>query len=45
PAEGYHQDYYRKSPIRYNLYRYGCGRNARLKELWGRQALSGINKQ
>ncbi|MCZ6812776.1 MAG: peptide-methionine (S)-S-oxide reductase MsrA [Alphaproteobacteria bacterium] len=44
PAEGYHQDYYKKNPIRYNLYRYGCGRNARLKELWGRQALSGIKK-
>ena len=43
PAEGYHQDYYNKNPIRYKLYRYGCGRNARLKELWGRQALSGIN--
>lgn len=34
-AEGYHQDYYKKSPIRYNYYRRGCGRDARVKELWG----------
>jgi peptide-methionine (S)-S-oxide reductase len=36
PAEEYHQDYYEKNPIRYKLYRAGCGRDARLKELWGR---------
>ena len=35
PAEDYHQNYYKKNPIRYNLYRTGCGRDARLKELWG----------
>ncbi len=35
PAEDYHQDYYKKNPIRYRLYRQGCGRDARLKELWG----------
>jgi len=35
PAEGYHQDYYRKNPVRYKLYRYGCGRDQRLAELWG----------
>ena len=35
PAEGYHQDYYRKNPIRYRYYRYSCGRDARLEELWG----------
>ncbi|MEO8855571.1 MAG: peptide-methionine (S)-S-oxide reductase MsrA [Burkholderiaceae bacterium] len=35
PAENYHQDYYRKNPIRYKLYRTTCGRDARLKELWG----------
>ncbi len=35
PAEEYHQDYYKKNPIRYKLYRYGCGRDNRLKELWG----------
>jgi len=36
PAEDYHQDYYRKNPLRYNYYRYGCGRDARVKELWGK---------
>jgi len=35
PAEDYHQDYYVKNPVRYNFYRTGCGRDARLKELWG----------
>ena len=38
PAEGYHQDYYMKNPVRYNLYRTGCGRDARLKQLWGDRA-------
>lgn len=36
PAEDYHQDYYLKNPIRYKLYRYGCGRDRRLQELWGK---------
>lgn len=40
PAEEYHQDYYRKNPVRYNYYRLSCGRDARLKELWGSQAAS-----
>ena len=35
PAEGYHQDFYKKSPRRYTSYRAGCGRDRRLKELWG----------
>jgi len=35
PAEDYHQQYYRKNPIRYKFYRYRCGRDQRLKELWG----------
>lgn len=35
PAEEYHQDYYRKNPIRYKYYRYSCGRDKRLGELWG----------
>ena len=35
PAEEYHQDYYRKNPIRYQFYRSGCGRDGRLRELWG----------
>lgn len=38
PAEDYHQDYYQKNPVRYNFYRTGCGRDARLKELWGDKA-------
>jgi peptide-methionine (S)-S-oxide reductase len=38
PAEDYHQDYYRKNPVRYKFYRTGCGRDARLKELWGSAA-------
>jgi peptide-methionine (S)-S-oxide reductase len=38
PAEDYHQDYYQKNPIRYKFYRTGCGRDARLKELWGAAA-------
>ena len=37
-AEDYHQDYYLKNPIRYRFYRQGCGRDARLKELWGDKA-------
>jgi len=36
-AEDYHQDYYKKSPIRYKYYRYSCGRDKRLEELWGEQ--------
>lgn len=36
PAEDYHQDYYRKNPARYKFYRAGCGRDARLTELWGK---------
>ena len=35
PAEEYHQDFHTKNPIRYNAYRFGCGRDRRLKELWG----------
>ena len=35
PAEDYHQDYYRKNPIRYQYYRASCGRDLRLKQLWG----------
>jgi peptide-methionine (S)-S-oxide reductase len=34
PAEDYHQDYYLKNPIRYKYYRYRCGRDVRLQELW-----------
>ena len=35
PAEEYHQDYYRKNPLRYKYYKFSCGRAQRLKELWG----------
>ena len=45
PAEEYHQNYYKKKPIHYKLYRYSCGRDARIKELWGKDALLGISKR
>jgi len=35
PAEDYHQNYYQKNPLRYKFYRYSCGRDQRLEELWG----------
>ena len=35
PAEDYHQDYYKKNPVRYRFYRTSCGREARVKSLWG----------
>jgi peptide-methionine (S)-S-oxide reductase len=38
PAEQYHQHYYKKNPLRYNYYRSSCGRDRRLKELWGDSA-------
>ncbi len=38
PAEEYHQHYYKKNPIRYKFYRTRCGRDRRLKELWGSMA-------
>ncbi|MEM9135961.1 MAG: peptide-methionine (S)-S-oxide reductase, partial [Cyanobacteria bacterium P01_F01_bin.42] len=34
-AEDYHQDYYVNSPVRYKTYRFACGRDNRLAELWG----------
>jgi peptide-methionine (S)-S-oxide reductase len=34
-AEEYHQDYYKKNPIRYGYYRKSCGRDARVDEVWG----------
>ncbi len=36
--ESYHQDFYKKSPIRYNAYRWNCGRDKRLREIWGDRA-------
>ena len=35
PAEDYHQDYYKKNPVQYRYYRWNCGRDARLSEIWG----------
>lgn len=45
PAETYHQDYYKKSPLRYKLYRWNCGRDQRVRELWGDRAFTGIPKK
>jgi len=36
-AEGYHQDYYKKSPVQYKFYRWNCGRDQRVKQIWGAQ--------
>lgn len=41
PAEEYHQDFYKKEPLRYTLYRFNCGRDARLDVLWGSEAGGG----
>jgi peptide-methionine (S)-S-oxide reductase len=38
PAEDYHQDFHHKSPTRYKFYKSGCGRDARLQQLWGKPA-------
>ena len=35
PAEDYHQDYYQKNPLRYKYYRFACGRDQRLEQVWG----------
>jgi peptide-methionine (S)-S-oxide reductase len=45
PAEDYHQNYYEKNPVRYKFYRYRCGRDARIRDLWGDQAMRGIKKK
>lgn len=37
PAEEYHQDYYKKNPVRYRFYRWSCGRDTRLEELWEKE--------
>jgi peptide-methionine (S)-S-oxide reductase len=41
PAEEYHQDYYKKNPLRYKYYRTSCGRDNRLAEVWGKGAKPG----
>ncbi len=43
PAEAYHQDYYRKNPVRYRFYRWNCGRDARLRTVW--EGRGGASKQ
>jgi peptide methionine sulfoxide reductase msrA/msrB len=40
PAEEYHQNYYLKNPVRYKYYRWNCGRDQRLEELWGKKSAS-----
>lgn len=42
PAEEYHQDYYLKNPLKYQFYRWSCGRNQRVAEVWGERAYQGI---
>ena len=44
PAENYHQDYYTKNPVRYRFYRFSCGRDSRVQQVWGRQAHDGIER-
>lgn len=44
PAETYHQDYYKKNPIRYKFYKWNCGRAQRLQKLWGKRGMSPIEK-
>ena len=44
PAEDYHQDYYKKNPTRYALYRFSCGRDRRISTVWGDSAHRGIKK-
>ncbi len=43
PAEEYHQDFYKKNPVRYKMYRAGCGRDRRLAQLWGKDAGHGAS--
>ena len=42
PAEDYHQDYYTKSPFRYRYYRFACGRDSRVQQIWGKEAHDGL---
>ena len=42
PAEDYHQNYYKRNPVRYRYYRFSCGRDAKVKRLWGKKAYMGI---
>jgi peptide-methionine (S)-S-oxide reductase len=40
-AEEYHQDYYKKNPLHYRFYRFSCGRDARVRQVWGDEAGGG----
>ena len=44
PAENYHQDYYTKNSVRYRFYRFSCGRDSRVQQVWGNQAHDGIER-
>ena len=39
-AEDYHQDFYKKNESRYKFYRWNCGRDQRLEQLWGKKEQS-----
>ena len=43
-AEDYHQNYYEKNPGRYTYYRFACGRDKKVKQLWGDMAYQGVDK-
>ncbi|MEO1090656.1 MAG: peptide-methionine (S)-S-oxide reductase MsrA [Pseudomonadota bacterium] len=45
PAEEYHQDYYLKNPLRYRYYRFACGRDRRIQEVWGDEAMRGVQQE
>lgn len=45
PAEDYHQDYYLKNPLRYRYYRYACGRDRQVEQVWGEAAYRGVEKE
>lgn len=44
PAEDYHQDYYKKNALRYTGYRFACGRDRRVHQVWGDAAYAGLDK-
>ncbi len=44
PAEDYHQDYYKKNDLKYSYYRNACGRDDRIRSIWGKDAHRGISK-
>ena len=43
-SENYHQNYYKKNPVRYKYYRFRCGRDQKVKALWGKRAYPNIGK-